>query len=44
MPTRSRTSNLRDPSSLKSFDQGGRSVRVVIETPKGSRNKYAFDG
>lgn len=34
----------RDLSSLKpSADGDKRTVRVVIETPKGSRNKYAFD-
>jgi inorganic pyrophosphatase len=36
-------SSLRDPSSLKPFKQDDSAVRVVIETPKGSRNKYAFD-
>jgi inorganic pyrophosphatase len=35
---------LRDPSSLRPFNgKGTDTVRVVIETPKGSRNKYAFD-
>jgi len=34
---------LRDPSSLKSLDRDDNTVRVIIETPKGSRNKYAFD-
>jgi inorganic pyrophosphatase len=43
MPKRSRQPNLRDPSSLKPLDQDHKTVRVVIETPKGSRNKYAFD-
>jgi inorganic pyrophosphatase len=38
-----RRSTLRDPSSLNSVDRDGNIVRVVIETPKGSRNKYAFD-
>jgi inorganic pyrophosphatase len=33
---------LADPTRLKPID-GGKKVRVVIETPKGSRNKYAFD-
>lgn len=37
-----RTKSLADPVGLAPFD-GGRSVQVVIETPKGSRNKYAFD-
>lgn len=35
---------LADPSRLPSRDQGDKDiVQVVIETPKGSRNKYAFD-
>jgi inorganic pyrophosphatase len=35
---------LTDPSRLKpSDDDSDKSIRVVIETPKGSRNKYAFD-
>src|SRR5437588_10077329 len=34
--------SLRDPSTLKSSDDK-KTVRVVVETPKGSRNKYAFD-
>lgn len=37
-------SALADPSRLKSVDQEDDTViQVVIETPKGSRNKYAFD-
>lgn len=31
------------PTVLKPFDQDGDSVQVVIETPKGCRNKYEFD-
>ena len=35
---------LADPSRLRSLDRDdGDIVQVVIETPKGSRNKYAFD-
>src|SRR6202790_2287617 len=35
---------LADPSKLQSMDQDDDAViQVVIETPKGSRNKYAFD-
>jgi inorganic pyrophosphatase len=35
---------LSDPVSLKPFDTDDKSlVRVVIETPKGSRNKFAFN-
>jgi inorganic pyrophosphatase len=37
-------SSLADPSQLAPFDKDdGEIVTVVIETPKGSRNKYAFD-
>src|SRR6187551_1453936 len=28
---------------LKPFDRKSRNLNVVIDTPKGSRNKYAFD-
>ena len=31
-----------DPTRLQSFDKD-RNVQVIIETPKGSRNKYAWD-
>ena len=32
------------PAILKPFDKGDKSsIQVVIETPKGCRNKYAFD-
>ena len=34
--------SLSDPSKLAPLDEG-HTVQVVIETPKGSRNKYAFD-
>src|SRR6267154_3613927 len=35
---------LADPSRLKPVDKNDKEVvRVVIETPKGSRNKYVFD-
>lgn len=35
---------LADPSQLKPFDSTDKKMlRVVIETPKGSRNKFAFD-
>ena len=33
---------LANPVRLSTFDEDGQ-VQVVIETPKGSRNKYAFD-
>src|SRR5882757_11500967 len=35
---------LADPSRLKPFDTDDKQMlRVVIETPKGSRNKFAYD-
>ncbi|HXN54212.1 MAG TPA: inorganic diphosphatase [Candidatus Acidoferrum sp.] len=35
---------LADPSRLRPVDKDDNEVvRVIIETPKGSRNKYAFD-
>lgn len=40
----SRTKNgMADPIGLASHDDDQRSLQVIIETPKGSRNKYAFD-
>jgi inorganic pyrophosphatase len=37
-------SGLADPSKLKPVDSGDKKMlRVVIETPKGSRNKFAYD-
>jgi inorganic pyrophosphatase len=35
--------SLADPSELDSFTQDGKTIQVIIETPKGSRNKFAFD-
>jgi len=37
-----RTRSLADPEGLSATDDNGK-IQVVIETPKGSRNKYAFD-
>jgi inorganic pyrophosphatase len=34
---------LADPSQLKPFNKDKKLLRVVIETPKGSRNKFAFN-
>jgi inorganic pyrophosphatase len=34
---------LADPTRLKLVDKEDRTLQVIIETPKGSRNKYAFD-
>ena len=39
----SRQKSLADPSLLKPLKRSGNMLRVVIETPKGSRNKFAFD-
>src|SRR5579862_801643 len=37
-----RPGSMADPARLSSIDDEGE-IQVVIETPKGSRNKYAFD-
>lgn len=42
MPKKSLRS-LADPTRLKPFDKQDGILQVIIETPKGSRNKYAFD-
>ena len=34
---------LANPVRLRPFDDGKRMLRVIVETPKGSRNKFAFD-
>jgi inorganic pyrophosphatase len=40
----SKRNGLADPSRLKPFDSDDKQLlRVVIETPKGSRNKFAFN-
>lgn len=39
-----RKTALADPTRLSPFDSGDKQIlRVVIETPKGSRNKFAFN-
>jgi inorganic pyrophosphatase len=43
MSTNGSKGSLADPSRLKAFDDGSDDIKVIIETPKGSRNKYAFD-
>src|SRR5215467_3416760 len=45
MPNKKRhRASLSDPSRLAPFEQdGGHTIQVIIETPKGSRNKYSFD-
>ena len=35
--------SLSDPIQLKPIDKKDHLLQVIIETPKGSRNKYAFD-
>jgi len=37
------TKSLADPTRLKPFKKQDGTLQVIIETPKGSRNKYAFD-
>lgn len=40
----SKINGFADPSRLKPFDSDDKQLlRVVIETPKGSRNKFAFN-
>jgi inorganic pyrophosphatase len=40
----SKKNGLADPARLKPFDAGDKQLlRVIIETPKGSRNKFAFN-
>ena len=40
----SKKNGLANPTRLKPFDSDNKQMlRVVIETPKGSRNKFAFD-
>ncbi len=38
-----RTSKLKSPEQINPFNTGNKTLRVVIETPKGSRNKFAYD-
>ncbi len=38
-----KTTKLKSPSQVDPFSTGQKSLRVVIETPKGSRNKFKFD-
>ena len=37
------TKHLADPTQLKPLDSNDDTLQVIIETPKGSRNKYAYD-
>src|SRR5579871_4326797 len=34
---------LKPPTQIDPFDTGKESLRVIIETPKGSRNKFKYD-
>ena len=43
MKKRRRKGSLTDPTTLAPVDEDHRTIQVVIETPKNSRNKYAFD-
>jgi inorganic pyrophosphatase len=44
MPKRSkRSAGLADPTRLPPFESKDADLTVIIETPKGSRNKYAYD-
>jgi len=38
-----KTRSIKSPDQIGPFSNGKKSLRVVIETPKGSRNKYKFD-
>jgi len=39
----SKASKHRPPDKIEPFDTGKKNLRVVIETPKGSRNKFKYD-
>ncbi len=39
----SKPTKLTSPTQIDPFDTGKKSLRVVIETPKGSRNKFKYD-
>ena len=38
-----KSSKLKPPPEIDPFDTKRKSLRVIIETPKGSRNKFAYD-
>jgi inorganic pyrophosphatase len=38
-----RSAGLADPTQLPPFESKDAELTVIIETPKGSGNKYAFD-
>ena len=39
----SKPNKMASPTVIDPFDTGQKSLRVVIETPKGSRNKFKYD-
>src|ERR1700745_698806 len=41
--TKKPSKHLSDPTQLKPLDRKDGTLQAIIETPKGSRNKYAFD-
>jgi inorganic pyrophosphatase len=41
--SKKRKKSLSDPTQLKPIDKEDNLVQVIIETPKGSRNKFSFD-
>ncbi len=43
MAKRKPTKSLADPTKLKPIDKKDGTLQVIIETPKGSRNKFSFD-
>lgn len=43
MSKKVRRKSLVDPTKINPFDKHTDLLQVIIETPKGSRNKYAFD-
>jgi inorganic pyrophosphatase len=42
-PAMAKQKALSSPVQLKTFDKKKEFLRVVIETPKGSRNKFKYD-
>ncbi|HEY0747722.1 MAG TPA: inorganic diphosphatase [Steroidobacteraceae bacterium] len=43
MPKKKTPRGLANPAKLPAFEPESEELTVIIETPKGSRNKYAFD-
>lgn len=38
-----KSAGLADPTKLQPIQKGSGTLQVIVETPKGSRNKYSFD-